>query len=104
MRNLWRRIRSIRGPRLNRRPDWSVLRQRQVFIPGVPLLILLVMGTAWIAAHTAENAVWARPPVPISEVLNRPDQGEITSAALRGQRMLLMHRQGNPPRSQKAPP
>ena len=103
MRNLWRRIRSIRGPRLNRRPDWSVLRQRQVFIPGVALLILLVMGTAWIAAHTAENAVWAQPPVPISEVLNRADQGEITSAAVQGQRMLLVDRQGNRFWSQKEP-
>jgi len=55
MRNLWRRIRSIHGPRLNRRPDWSVLRQRQVFIPGVALLILLVVGTAWIAAHTGQE-------------------------------------------------
>jgi cell division protease FtsH len=85
------------------RPDFTVLRQRQVMIPAVALLTLLIVAATWIGAHTADNAVWAQPPTPISEVLNQAEQGQIVSATIQGQRILLEDRQGHRFWTQKEP-
>ncbi|HYM51392.1 MAG TPA: ATP-dependent zinc metalloprotease FtsH [Candidatus Limnocylindrales bacterium] len=98
-------LRSTRSNRPDgrRRLGWPVLRQRHVLLPAAVVVALLIVGGAWLAAHTADNQIWAQAPTPISDVLNRAENGQIATAAIEGQRILLQDRQGNRFWTQKEP-
>ena len=67
----------------------SGLRRRRVVLPALTALGLLVIGALWFAAHSGANSVWNQPSSPISDVLDRVDQGQIATASISGQRILL---------------
>jgi cell division protease FtsH len=67
----------------------SGLRRKRVVVPAVTVLSLLVLGGLWFVGHSGANSVWNQPSVPISEVLDRVDRGDIATASINGQRILL---------------
>jgi cell division protease FtsH len=66
------------------------LRRKRVIVPTVTVLGILALGGLWFLGHSGANSVWNQPSVPISEVLDRVDRGDIASASITGQRILLM--------------
>jgi cell division protease FtsH len=80
--------------RLRRLRLSSILGRRRVSIPLVILLSAAVIAGLWILGHSGSNAVWNQSPTPISDVLNRVDRGEIASASITGQRILLTDTSG----------
>src|SRR6195256_5518041 len=67
----------------------SVLRRKWVVMPAIGVLALLVLSGLWFVGHSGGNTVWNQPPVPISDVLDRVDRGQIVTASISGQRILL---------------
>src|ERR1700716_2576429 len=67
----------------------SVLRRRLVIMPAIGVLALLLLSGLWFVGHAGANTVWNQPNVPISEVLDRVDRGDIATASISGQRILL---------------
>ena len=67
----------------------SGLRRRRVVVPALTLLALLIVAGVWFVGHSGANSVWNQPSVPISDVLDRADHGEIATASISGQRILL---------------
>jgi cell division protease FtsH len=65
------------------------LRRKRVAVPAFAVLGLLVVGGLWLLGHSGANTVWNRPSVPISDVLDRVDRGQIVSASISGQRIVL---------------
>jgi len=68
MKWLVRRLRALSG-----------LRRRWMLVPG----------------HAGANSVWNQPSVPISDVLDRVDRGEILGASITGQRIVLTDTAGH---------
>ena len=65
------------------------LRQRRVVVPTIALVGVLLIYGLWFLGHSGANSVWSQPSVPISDVLDRVDRGEIVGATISGQRILL---------------
>src|SRR5207244_4338678 len=84
MKWLVRRLRALAG-----------LRRRWMLVPALLALVLLVTGGLWFLGHAGANSVWNQPSVPISDVLDRVDRGEILGASISGQRILLTDRAGH---------
>src|SRR5256712_11012229 len=67
----------------------SGLRRKWVVMPALGMLALLILGGLWFLGHSGANSVWNQPSVAISDVLDRVDRGQIVTASLSGQRILL---------------
>ena len=65
------------------------LRQKRVVAPALALAGVLLLGGLWFLGHSGANSVWNTPNTPISDVLDRVDHGEIATATIIGQRILL---------------
>ncbi len=70
------------------------LRRKRVVVPALALVGALLLGGLWILGHSGTNSVWNQPSVPISDVLDRVDRGDIAGATIIGQRILLTDRAG----------
>jgi cell division protease FtsH len=79
------------------------VRRTRVAVPLAALATLLIVIAGWFAAHSPDNQVWGQQPIAISEVLNRAEQGQIASAVIQGQRIVLTDQRGNRAWSQKEP-
>jgi len=79
-----RRLSALRG-----------LRRKWMLVPPLVALALLVTGGLWFIGHAGANSIWNQPSVPISDVLDRVDRGEILGASISGQRILLTDRAGH---------
>ena len=78
MKRLVRRLSALAG-----------LRRKWMLVPALVALALLVTGGLWFMGHAGANSIWNQPSVPISDVLDRVDRGEILGASISGQRILL---------------
>ena len=65
------------------------LRKKRVVVPALALVGMLLLGGLWFLGHSGANSVWNQPSVPISDVLDRVDHGDIVGATISGQRILL---------------
>jgi cell division protease FtsH len=65
------------------------LRRKRVVVPALALAGALLLGGLWFLGHSGANSVWNQQSVPISEVLDRVDHGDIVGATISGQRILL---------------
>jgi len=65
------------------------LRKKRVVVPALALVGMLLFGGLWFLGHSGANSVWNQPSVPISDVLDRVDHGDIVAATISGQRILL---------------
>src|SRR5438874_13711396 len=65
------------------------LRRKWVVMPEVGVLVLAIIGGLWFLGHSGANSVWNQPSVPISDVLDRVDRGQVATASISGQRILL---------------
>jgi cell division protease FtsH len=65
------------------------LRNKRVVIPALAVVGVLLLGGLWLLGHSGTNSVWNQPSVPISDVLDRVDRGDIVAATISGQRILL---------------
>src|SRR2546430_580539 len=65
------------------------LRRKWVVMPALGVLVLAIIGGLWFLGHSGANSVWNQPSVPISDVLDRVDRGQIATASISGQRILL---------------
>jgi cell division protease FtsH len=72
----------------------SGLRRKRVVVPILVVLGLAAIGGLWFLGHSGANSVWNQPSRPISEVLDRVERGEIGSASISGQRILLTDTNG----------
>ncbi|HEX3629181.1 MAG TPA: AAA family ATPase, partial [Candidatus Dormibacteraeota bacterium] len=72
----------------------SSLRRKRVTVPALVLVGAVLMAGLWLLAHTGSNSVWNQPQTPISTVLDRVDQGQIASASITGQRILITDTSG----------
>ena len=71
------------------------LRQKRVVVPALVLVGALLIYGLWFLGHSGSNSVWNQPQTPISEVLDRVDHGEIATATISGQRILLTDMAGH---------
>src|ERR1700736_2583749 len=67
----------------------SSLRRKRVAVTALAMLGVLIVGGLWLVGHSGANTVWNQPSVPISDVLDRVDRGQIVSASISGQRIVL---------------
>ena len=58
------------------------LRRKWMLVPALVALALLVTGGLWFIGHAGANSIWNQPSVPISDVLDRVDRGEILGASI----------------------
>jgi cell division protease FtsH len=65
------------------------LRSKWVLVPGLTVLFVLIVAGLWVLGHSGANTVWNQPSVPISDVLDRVDRGQIVTASISGQRIIL---------------
>ena len=72
----------------------SGLRRKWVVMPAIGVLSLAIIGGLWFLGHSGTNSVWNQPSVPISDVLDRVDRGQIVTASITGQRILLTDTSG----------
>ncbi len=71
------------------------LKRKRVVLPGLVVLGAAVVGGLWLLSHSGGNSVWNQSSTPISDVLARADRGEITSASIMGQRILVTDTSGH---------
>jgi cell division protease FtsH len=67
----------------------SGLRRKWVVMPAIGVLSLAIIGGLWFLGHSGSNTVWNQQSVPISDVLDRVDRGQVVTASISGQRILL---------------
>src|SRR5712691_9843125 len=65
------------------------LRKKRVVVPVLAVLGVLLLGGLWFVGHSGANSVWNTPSTPISDVLDGVDRGNIVTATINGQRILL---------------
>ena len=70
------------------------VRRKRVTVPALILVGAALFGGLWLLAHTGSNSVWNQPQTPISTVLDRVDQGQIASASITGQRIIVTDSSG----------
>src|SRR5438309_3096068 len=73
----------------------SGLRRKWVVVPAVAVLAVCLLGGLWFLGHSGSNSVWNQPSVPISDIFNRVDNGQIASASITGQRILIIDTAGH---------
>src|SRR5690242_1904798 len=71
------------------------LRRKWVVMPAGVVLAVALLGGLWFLGHTGSNSVWNQPQVAISDVLNRVDNGQIATASITGQRILVTDTSGH---------
>jgi cell division protease FtsH len=71
------------------------MRRKPIAIPAVVLLAAAIIAGLWFIGHTGSNSIWNQPSTPISDVLDRVDQGQIASASITGQRILVTDTSGH---------
>jgi cell division protease FtsH len=71
------------------------MRRKRIAIPAVVLLAAAIIAGLWFIGHTGSNSIWNQPSTPISDVLDRVDQGQIASASITGQRILVTDTSGH---------
>ena len=69
-------------------------RRRRVWVPAVVIVAALTVAGLVVFGRSADNSIWNQPATPISDVLNRADHGEIASATIIGQRLVLTDQAG----------
>src|SRR5436853_1165140 len=84
MKRLVRRLSAVAG-----------LRRKWMLVPALVALALLVTGGLWFMGHAGANSVWNQPSVPISDVLDRVDRGEILGASITGERIVSSDSSGH---------
>jgi len=67
----------------------AALRRKWVMLPAVTLLAAASLAGLWFLGHSGSNSVWNQPSVPISDVLDRVDNGQIATASINGQRIMV---------------
>jgi len=72
----------------------SGLRRKWVLVPAIAVLSLLIISGLWFLGHSGANTVWNQPSVPISDVLDRVDRGQIVAASITGQRIVVSDTSG----------
>jgi len=65
------------------------LRKKRVVVPVLAVVGVLLFVGLWFVGHSGSNSVWNTPSTPISDVLDRVDRGDIVTATINGQRILL---------------
>ena len=70
------------------------LRRKWVVMPAGTVLAVALLGGLWFLGHTGSNSVWNQPQVAISDVLNRVDNGQIATASITGQRIVVTDTSG----------
>jgi cell division protease FtsH len=65
------------------------LRKKRVVVPVLAVVGVLLLVGLWFVGHSGSNSVWNTPSTPISDVLDRVDRGDIVTATINGQRILL---------------
>ncbi len=70
------------------------LGRKRVIIPTLAVGAALVLGVTYYSAHSGANAVLNNPSTPISVVLDRADHGELATASISGQRIILTDKLG----------
>jgi len=65
-----------------------------VLVPAIAVLSLLIISGLWFLGHSGANTVWNQPSVPISDVLDRVDRGQIVAASITGQRIVVSDTSG----------
>src|SRR5260370_9226872 len=65
------------------------LRRKWVVVSALTVLAVLILTGLWVVGHSGANSVWNQPSVPISDVLDRVDHGQIVTASISGQRIVL---------------
>ncbi len=65
------------------------LRRKWVVAPVLTVLAVLLIAGLWVLGHSGANTVWNQPSTPISDALDRVDRGQIVTASISGQRILL---------------
>jgi cell division protease FtsH len=70
------------------------LRRKWVVMPAGVMLAVALVGGLWFLGHAGSNSVWNQPQVAISDVLNRVDNGQIATASITGQRIVVTDTSG----------
>ena len=70
------------------------LRRKRVVVPALVATAALVIGGMYYSSHSGPNAVLNQPSTPISVVLDRADNGELATASISGQRIILTDKAG----------
>ena len=70
------------------------LRRKWVVMPAGVMLAVALLGGLWFLGHAGNNSVWNQPQVAISDVLNRVDNGQIATASITGQRIVVTDTSG----------
>lgn len=73
----------------------AAVRRKRVWATALILAALLIVAALLAFSRSGENSVFNQPATPISEVLNRADHGEIATAVIVGQRLVLADVSGN---------
>jgi cell division protease FtsH len=71
------------------------LRRKWIVMPAGVVLAVALLGGLWFLGHTGSNSVWNQPQVAISDVLNRVDNGQIATASITGQRIVVTDTSGH---------
>ncbi|MDQ6883947.1 MAG: ATP-dependent zinc metalloprotease FtsH [Candidatus Dormibacteraeota bacterium] len=70
------------------------LGRKRVILPALAVAAALVLGLTYYNAHSGANAVLNKPSTPISVVLDRAENGELASASISGQRIVVTDKAG----------
>src|ERR1700687_48435 len=65
------------------------LRKKRVVVPALALVGMLLLGGLWFLGHSGAKWLLNQASVPISDVLDRVDHGDIVVATISGKRILL---------------
>src|ERR1700739_1523872 len=70
------------------------LRQKRVTVPALVVLGAALIAGLWYLAHSGPSSVWNQPSTPISTGRNRVDKGQIATASINVQRILITDTSG----------
>src|SRR5260370_29553772 len=65
------------------------LHRKWVVVPALTVVAVLIVTGLWVVGHSGANSVWNQPSVPISDVMDRVDHGQVVTASISGQRIVL---------------
>src|SRR5260370_8117715 len=75
------------------------LHRKWVVVPALTVVAVLIVTGLWVVGHSGANSVWNQPSVPISDVMDRVDHGQIVTASISGQRIVLTDSAGRQSRT-----